>query len=145
MWAIIIFLLPDTVDRFPTVKDFVSYSRLVKGSVTSTGKVKGLTGGKMGNAYLRWTFGEQRGSPLVFRGAFAGGYGVCKMQAIRLGRLPRGGIDWQLWRGFPLIAMGQWPVEMNATETRPPEGVTQCPLGKGGYTRSKTKPVRAGM
>lgn len=48
----------DTVSRFPTVKDFCSYSRLVKGSVASAGKVKGLCGGKMGNAYLRWAFGQ---------------------------------------------------------------------------------------
>ena len=48
----------DTIDRFPTVKDFLSYCRLVKGSVASAGKIKGLTGGKMGNAYLRWVFGE---------------------------------------------------------------------------------------
>ena len=48
----------DTITRFPTVKDFLSYCRLVKGSVASAGKVKGLTGGKMGNAYLRWTFGQ---------------------------------------------------------------------------------------
>ena len=26
--------------------------------MASAGKVKGLTGGKMGNAYLRWAFGE---------------------------------------------------------------------------------------
>jgi hypothetical protein len=31
---------------------------LVKGSVASAGRLKGLTGGKMGNAYLRWAFGE---------------------------------------------------------------------------------------
>jgi len=48
----------DTIGRFPTVKDFVSYCRLVKGSVASAGRIKGLTGGKMGNAYLRWAFGE---------------------------------------------------------------------------------------
>ncbi len=48
----------DTITRFPTVKDFTSYCRLVKGSVASAGKVKGLTGGKMGNAYLRWAFGQ---------------------------------------------------------------------------------------
>ena len=48
----------DTIERFPTVKDFLSYCRLVKGSVASAGKIKGLTGGKMGNAYLRWAFGE---------------------------------------------------------------------------------------
>jgi Integrase core domain/Transposase IS116/IS110/IS902 family len=60
----------DTVDRFPTVKDFISYCRLVKGSVASAGKIMGLTGGKMGNAYLRWAFGEaavvaKRNHPLI--------------------------------------------------------------------------------
>jgi len=56
--ALTILLEIDTVERFPTVKDFTSYARLVKGSVASAGKVKGLTGGKMGNAYLRWAFGQ---------------------------------------------------------------------------------------
>lgn len=60
----------DTVVRFPTVKDFISYCRLVKGSVASAGKMMGLTGGKMGNAYLRWAFGEaaviaKRNHPLI--------------------------------------------------------------------------------
>jgi transposase len=60
----------DTIKRFPSVKDFLSYSRLVKGSVASAGKFKGLTGGKMGNAYLRWAFGEaaiiaKRNHPLL--------------------------------------------------------------------------------
>ena len=48
----------DTITRFLGVKNFLSYCRLVKGSVASAGKIKGLTGGKMGNAYLRWAFGE---------------------------------------------------------------------------------------
>jgi transposase len=48
----------DTIKRFPTVKDFSSYCRLVKGSVASAGKIKGLRGGKLGNPYLRWAFGE---------------------------------------------------------------------------------------
>jgi transposase len=60
----------DTVERFPSVKDFCSYSRLVKGSVASAGKVKGLCGGKMGNPYLRWAFGQaavlcKRNHPLL--------------------------------------------------------------------------------
>ncbi len=60
----------DTIKRFPTVKDFLSYCRLVKGSVASAGQLKGMTGGKMGNAYLRWTFGEaaviaKRNHPLL--------------------------------------------------------------------------------
>lgn len=60
----------DTIGRFPTVKDFVSYCRLVKGSVASAGKIKGLKGGKMGNPYLRWAFGQaavicKRNHPLL--------------------------------------------------------------------------------
>jgi transposase len=46
------------ITRFPTVKDFLSYCRLVKGTVASAGKFKGLRGAKLGNAYLRWAFGE---------------------------------------------------------------------------------------
>ena len=46
------------IQRFPTVKDFLSYCRLVKGTVASAGKLKGLRGAKLGNAYLRWAFGE---------------------------------------------------------------------------------------
>ena len=46
------------IERFPTVKDFLSYSRLVKGTVASAGKIKGLRGAKLGNPYLRWAFGE---------------------------------------------------------------------------------------
>jgi len=48
----------DRAERFPTVKNFLSYARLVKGSVASAGKIKGLRGGKLGNPYLRWAFGE---------------------------------------------------------------------------------------
>src|ERR1700690_2248427 len=46
------------IARFPTVKDFLSYCRLVKGTVASAGKLKGLRGAQLGNAYLRWAFGE---------------------------------------------------------------------------------------
>ncbi|HTF43197.1 MAG TPA: IS110 family transposase [Terriglobales bacterium] len=46
------------IARFPTVKDFLSYSRLVKGTVASAGKIKGLRGARLGNPYLRWAFGE---------------------------------------------------------------------------------------
>jgi hypothetical protein len=31
---------------------------LVKGTVASAGKIKGLRGAKLGNPYLRWAFGE---------------------------------------------------------------------------------------
>jgi hypothetical protein len=40
--------------RFPTVKNFLSYSRRVKGTVASAGKIKGRRGAKLGNPYLRW-------------------------------------------------------------------------------------------
>src|SRR3989442_568232 len=46
------------IERFPTVKDFLSYSRLVKGTVASAGKIKGLRGAKLANPYLRWACGE---------------------------------------------------------------------------------------
>jgi transposase len=46
------------IARFPTVKDFLSYCRLVKGTVASAGRIKGLRGAKLGNPYLRWAFGE---------------------------------------------------------------------------------------
>jgi transposase len=46
------------IARFPSVKDFLSYCRLVKGTVASAGKIKGLRGHKLGNPYLRWAFGE---------------------------------------------------------------------------------------
>ncbi len=48
----------DTIERFPTVQDFSSFCRLVKGSVASAGKIKGSRGAKLGNPYLRWAFGE---------------------------------------------------------------------------------------
>ena len=46
------------IARFPTVKNFLSYCRLVKGTVASAGKIKSLRGAKLGNPYLRWAFGE---------------------------------------------------------------------------------------
>jgi transposase len=60
----------DSVERFPSVKDFSSYCRLVKGSVASAGKIKGTKGRKLGNPYLRWAFGEaaimaKRNHPII--------------------------------------------------------------------------------
>jgi transposase len=55
--AVILYEIGD-IQRFPTVKDFLSYCRLVKGTVASAGKFKGLRGAKLGNPYLRWAFGE---------------------------------------------------------------------------------------
>ncbi len=48
----------ESIDRFPSVGNFLSYCRLVKGTVASAGKIKGLRGAKLGNPYLRWAFGE---------------------------------------------------------------------------------------
>ena len=46
------------INRFPTVGQFLSYCRLVKGSHSSAGKNYGSPGRKIGNAYLKWAFGE---------------------------------------------------------------------------------------
>ncbi len=51
-------ILYETIDikRFPTEKNFVSYSRLVAGTNESGGKDFGGKGRKMGNPYLKWAF-----------------------------------------------------------------------------------------
>ena len=46
------------INRFPTVQDFVSYSRLVKCAKESAGKRHGTSGKKIGNVHLRWAFAE---------------------------------------------------------------------------------------
>jgi len=46
------------IERFPRVQDFASYARLVKCVHESAGKRSGTGGAKIGNAYLRWAFGE---------------------------------------------------------------------------------------
>ncbi|WP_250657799.1 IS110 family transposase [Alkalimarinus coralli] len=46
------------IHRFPTVQDFCSYSRLVKCAKESAGKNYGYSGGKIGNAHLKWAFSE---------------------------------------------------------------------------------------
>lgn len=56
------------IDRFERVQDFVSYCRLVKCKRESAGKTYGTGGARIGNAYLRWAFGEAavlflRGNP----------------------------------------------------------------------------------
>jgi transposase len=51
-------ILYETIDikRFPSVKDFISYSRLATGTNESGGKDYGGKGRKMGNPYLKWAF-----------------------------------------------------------------------------------------
>ena len=46
------------IRRFPTVGDFLSYCRLVRGEHQSNGKKYGSPGKKIGNAYLKWAFSE---------------------------------------------------------------------------------------
>lgn len=48
----------EDISRFPRVQDFVSYCRLVKPAKESNGKSYGHSGKKIGNAHLRWAFGE---------------------------------------------------------------------------------------
>lgn len=60
----------EDIHRFATVQRFSSYCRLVKGTVASGGKIKGLRGAKLGNPYLRWAIGEaavlgRRHNPLI--------------------------------------------------------------------------------
>src|SRR5262249_32267984 len=46
------------IARFPSVGDFISYCRLVKCAKLSDGKHYGYAGSKIGNAHLKWAFGE---------------------------------------------------------------------------------------
>lgn len=46
------------IRRFPTVGDFLSYARLVKGTNSSAGKQYKPTGSRIGNAHLKWAFSE---------------------------------------------------------------------------------------
>ncbi|MEP3480668.1 MAG: IS110 family transposase [Fuerstiella sp.] len=46
------------IRRFPSVGDFLSYSRLVKGTNSSAGKNYKPTGSKIGNPHLKWAFSE---------------------------------------------------------------------------------------
>jgi transposase len=46
------------IARFARVQEFLSYCRLVKSTRESAGKLQGHAGGKIGNAHLKWAFGE---------------------------------------------------------------------------------------
>lgn len=48
----------EDIARFPREQDFASYCRLVKPAKQSNGKTYGHSGKKIGNAHLRWAFGE---------------------------------------------------------------------------------------
>lgn len=51
-------ILYETIDikRFPSQKNYLSYSRIVHGTNESGGKDFGYKGRKMGNPYLKWAF-----------------------------------------------------------------------------------------
>lgn len=46
------------INRFDTVQQFASYSRLVKCKAESAGKSYGTQGAKIGNGHLKWAFSE---------------------------------------------------------------------------------------
>jgi len=46
------------IARFARVQNFLSYCRLVKPKRESAGKISGHSGKKIGNAHLKWAFGE---------------------------------------------------------------------------------------
>ncbi len=48
----------ENINRFPSVQNFASYSRLVKCAKESNGKKYGSSGKKIGNAHLKWAFSE---------------------------------------------------------------------------------------
>jgi transposase len=56
--SLTIMLETGSIDRFPTVGDYVSYCRKVPSTWTSNGKTKGKGNKKNGNKYLAWAFSE---------------------------------------------------------------------------------------
>lgn len=46
------------IERFPTVQQFASYSRLIRPEKSSMGKRTGSSGRKIGNHHLKWAFSE---------------------------------------------------------------------------------------
>ena len=53
------------IRRFPAVGDFLSYSRLVKGTNSSAGKNYKPAGRKIGNPHLKWAFTPRNGQRLT--------------------------------------------------------------------------------
>jgi transposase len=56
--ALILLYEVQSIDRFEHEGQFLSYARLVGGVRESAGKSKGTGGRKIGNAHLKWAFGE---------------------------------------------------------------------------------------
>ena len=61
MLGLVILYEIENINRFPTVQDFVSYSRLVKCSKESNGKKSGASGKKIGNAHPCLCRARQKG------------------------------------------------------------------------------------
>lgn len=94
--ALVILYEIDDISRFSRVQDFVSYCRLVKPTKESNGKSYGHSGKKIGNAHLRWAFGEAiilmlRGNPPLqqLKNRLASKHGKGKALAILSHRLGR--------------------------------------------------------
>jgi transposase len=84
------------ISRFPTVGDFVSYSRLVACAKESAGKQHGTSGRKIGNMHLKWAFSEAaviflRGNPqgMKYKQRLEHRYGKSKALSILAHRLGR--------------------------------------------------------
>jgi len=56
--ALVILYEIESIERFPSVQDFVSYCRLITSIKESNGKKYGSSGKKIGNAHLKWAFSE---------------------------------------------------------------------------------------
>ena len=55
--VVLLYEIP-AIQRFPRVQDFVSYCRLGKCAKASAGKRYGMSGAKIGHAYLKGAFSE---------------------------------------------------------------------------------------
>ena len=66
------------INRFDSVQQFASYSRLVKCKAESAGKSYGTQGAKIGNAHLKWAFSEA--AVLYLRGNMEGQKYLEKLQ-----------------------------------------------------------------
>jgi transposase len=56
--ALVILYEIESIERFPSVQDFVSYCRLIRSIKESNGRNYGPSGKKIGNAHLKWAFSE---------------------------------------------------------------------------------------
>lgn len=56
--ALVILYEIHDIHRFQRVQNFCSYARLIKPQKESAGKTTGKGNKKIGNAYLKWAFGE---------------------------------------------------------------------------------------